>query len=144
MKKRYNLEIPPFSKWVICEPSELEDYKEEFADWVGGLLPENVMVEEDGTEKALHGQLTTTSPVAIKLGQKRLHLSAQCFHPWHRLTQNVQCPDCKIVFSVTEGFPIEQFLQVLRRNHQEREEHPDFVHSAPEQPKIADCDCDKF
>ncbi len=92
----------------------------------------------------MHKQVTTTSPVAIKLGQERLHVSAESYHPWHRQTDNVQCPDCETIFSVTVGFPREQFLETLKQHHQKREEHPDLIAFAPEWTDVSECDCGKW
>ncbi len=92
----------------------------------------------------MHKQVTTTSPVAVKIGQKRLHISATSYHPWHRVSDNVQCPDCETIFAVTREFSREKFLEVLKENHEKREEHPDLIASEPEFTDISDCDCDKW
>lgn len=44
LKKRYTLTVPPFSKEVICKPSELKDQKEAFAENIT-ILPKMVRVK---------------------------------------------------------------------------------------------------
>ena len=45
------------------------------------------------------------------------------------------------VYSLTEGFPRMLFLATMTKLHQNKEEHPDFIPSAPEWTKVSDCDC---
>ena len=86
-----------------------------------------------------HKQVVTTYPVAIKSGQSRLHVANPI--PWHARCENMKCPDCEIVFIVTDGFPKVQFLETLKKHHMNQEAHPDYIASTPEWTKIADCAC---
>lgn len=86
-------------------------------------------------------RLRRGSRIGIKEGQKRMHVAAESYHPWHRLSEPVQCPDCETVFIVTKDFPKEQFLATLKQHHHNGQEHPDFVASAPAWTSISGCDC---
>lgn len=86
-----------------------------------------------------HKQVVTTSPVAIRQGQARLHVADE--HPWHRITRIVKCPKCEVAYIATGDFPKEQLLTALEKQHQNREEHPDYFPSAPEFTRIDDCEC---
>jgi hypothetical protein len=92
-----------------------------------------------------HKQLVTTSPVALKKGQSRLHIADE--HPWHRIADTVECPKCETVFILTGletgRFPKEQLLALLEKHHEDSESHPDFIASDPAFTDIADCDCQK-
>ncbi len=89
-----------------------------------------------------HKQVLTTYPVAIKHGQGRLHIPSLI--PWHAKSEAVKCPDCETVFIVTDGFPKVQFLDAVAKQHKNHEEHPDYIASAPEWTKIADCTCGSY
>jgi len=86
-----------------------------------------------------HKQVITTYPVAIKSGQSRLHVASPI--PWHARCENVKCPDCETVFIVSDGFPKAQLLESLKKQHNNKEEHPDHIASAPEWTRITDCAC---
>jgi hypothetical protein len=86
-----------------------------------------------------HKQVITTYPVAIKYLQGRLHVPNPI--PWHVHTEAVQCPECETVFVLTSGFPKLQFLETLKKQHQNHEEHPDLIPSAPEWTKVSECHC---
>src|SRR5580692_4954223 len=85
-----------------------------------------------------HKRVTTTYPVAIKHGQGRVHVPDPI--PWHVHNEHVQCPECDIIFILTGGFPKVQFLETLRKQHQDKELLPDFIPSAPEWTQVSDCD----
>ncbi len=87
-----------------------------------------------------HNQVVATSPVAIKSGQTRIHVS-DSHHPWHRFVESVQCPECDAVYIVTVGFPMKQFLETLKNQHKNKEEHPDYIASDPEFTNVSDCGC---
>jgi len=88
-----------------------------------------------------HKKVVTTSPVAIKSGQTRVH-TPNDDGPWHAPAQNIKCPNCETVYIVTSGFSKEDFLAALDRHHKNKEEHPDYIPSAPEWTSIEVCDCD--
>lgn len=88
-----------------------------------------------------HKQAITTYPVALKYGQGRIHISNPI--PWHARSEFVKCPDCEVIFVVTEKFPMEQLLETLAKQHKNREEHPDMIPSAPEWTRTGDCDCQR-
>jgi hypothetical protein len=87
-----------------------------------------------------HKRVTTTCPVAIKHGQGRLHVPDPI--PWHVHDEHVKCPDCDTIYILTSRFPKVLFFETLSKQHQNKEDHPDFIPSAPESTKVSDCDCD--
>jgi hypothetical protein len=87
-----------------------------------------------------HKQVDATSPLAIKSGQTRIHVY-KSLHPWQRITEPVQCPECDTVYIVTKGFALEKFLEILKKQHQTKEEHPDYIASEPAFTSTSDCDC---
>jgi len=87
-----------------------------------------------------HKRVTTTCPVAIKHGQGRLHVPDPI--PWHVHDEHVKCPDCDTIYILTSRFPKVLFFETLSKQHQKKEDHPDFIPSAPESTKVSDCDCD--
>jgi hypothetical protein len=87
-----------------------------------------------------HKQVVATSPVAIKSGQTRIHVS-DSHHPWHRFVESVHCPDCETVYIVTTGFSTKQFLETLKKHHKDKEEHPDYIASDPEFTSVSACGC---
>jgi hypothetical protein len=88
-----------------------------------------------------HKQVVTTHPVAIKKGQTRLHVAEE--HPWHRKpTELVSCPNCEVVFIATEDFPKAQLLADLQKQHDRKENHPDYIPSQPAWTHTGDCDCE--
>ena len=86
-----------------------------------------------------HKQVITIYPVALIYGQGRLHVANPI--PWHAQSEAVKCPKCEAVFIVTAGFPKVQFLEILEKQHQQQQTHPDLIPSAPEWTNISDCDC---
>lgn len=86
-----------------------------------------------------HKRVTTTYPVAIKHGQGRVHVPDPI--PWHVRCEHVKCPECDTIYILTEGFPRVQFLETLRKQHESKQEHPDFIPSAPEWTQVSDCPC---
>jgi hypothetical protein len=86
-----------------------------------------------------HKQVITTYPVAIKKGQGRLHVIP--YGTWHRREESLKCPECETSFVLTDGFPKDQVLAVLKKQHENQEEHPDYIPSAPEWQHVEDCDC---
>lgn len=103
------------------------------------FVPE-IPIRRGGLMEALHKQVITTYPVAIKSGQRRVHIPNPI--PWHLRSESVRCPECETVFIVTEGFPRDQFSEALKRQHERGEEHPDYIASAPEWTTVADCKCE--
>jgi len=87
-----------------------------------------------------HKQVVATSPVAIKLGQTRIHV-ADSLHPWQKINERVQCPECETAYSVTKGFAMEQFVEILKKQHKDKEGHPDYIASDPAFTSVSDCDC---
>lgn len=87
-----------------------------------------------------HKQVIASSPVAIKSGQTRIHVS-DSHHPWHRFVESVECPECDVVYIVTVGFPMEQFLETLKKQHKNKEDHPDHIASEPAFTNVSDCGC---
>jgi len=88
---------------------------------------------------AKHKQVITTYPVALKYGQGRLHVANPI--PWHAHSETVQCPECETLYILSGGFPKVQFLETLKKQHQNKQEHPDLIPSAPEWTSISDCTC---
>jgi hypothetical protein len=86
-----------------------------------------------------HKQVVTTYPVALKYGQGRLHVPNPI--PWHAQSETVKCPEYETLFLLTSGFPKVQFLQTLKKQHENKEQHPDLIASAPEWTSVSDCDC---
>jgi len=86
-----------------------------------------------------HKQVITTYPVALKYGQGRLHVENPI--PWHARSEAVRCPECETLFIVSEGFPRVEFLETLKKQHQNRKDHPDLIPSAPEWTRVSKCDC---
>jgi hypothetical protein len=89
--------------------------------------------------EAKHKQVVTTSPVAIKYGQGRVHVANPI--PWHARSEVFQCPDCETLYIVTEGFPRSQFLEALKNQHREKAAHPDCIFSEANWTRIEDCNC---
>jgi hypothetical protein len=88
-----------------------------------------------------HKQVDSTSPVAIKSGQTRIHVF-DSVQPWQRVTEPVQCPECEAVYYVTTGFAMKQFLEILKKQHQNNEEHPDYIASDPAFTSTSECKCE--
>lgn len=86
-----------------------------------------------------HKRVLTSHPVAIKCGQESLHVGNPI--PDHRHCERVQCPDCDTLFIVDANFPKVQLLEVLNKQHTNKEKHPDYVASVPEFTCISDCNC---
>ena len=86
-----------------------------------------------------HNQVVTTYPVAIKYGQARLHVANPI--PWHAFSEAMKCPDCETIYIVTDGFPKMQFLQTVKKHHENKQAHPDHIASDPNWTKIDSCDC---
>lgn len=89
-----------------------------------------------------HKEAITTAPAAVKQGQGRLHIYST-EHPWHRLTETLSCPRCDTAFVLTGGFPKNEVLTILEKQHERHEEHPDIISSDPAFMRIVDCDCQK-
>jgi hypothetical protein len=89
-----------------------------------------------------HLRVVTTYPVAIKHGQGRIHVPDPI--PWHIREEHIKCPECETIFSVTEGFAQVEFLKALKKNHEDKQEHPDYITSAPEWTKVLACECGWF
>jgi hypothetical protein len=87
-----------------------------------------------------HRQIVTTYPVAIKSGQKRVHVRNP--YPWHANSEDVNCPKCGTAFIVTQGFPKAQLLEALEAQDKNHQEHPDFIPSEPNWTSLTDCDCE--
>jgi hypothetical protein len=86
-----------------------------------------------------HKRVVTSSPVAIKAGQTRVH--APEGEPWHINSERVDCPKCETVFHMTQGFPKASLLAVLETHHKNQEAHPDYIASEPDFTSLAECDC---
>jgi hypothetical protein len=84
-----------------------------------------------------HKQVVTTYPIALKFGQTRLHVASPI--PWHARSEAIQCPDCKTVFIVTDGYPKLEFFNELKKQHDKHEAHPDYIASAPQWTRIEEC-----
>jgi hypothetical protein len=99
----------------------------------------NPSVTEDKMGKT-HEQVVTTSPVAIKCGQERVHIEERT--PFNFKTGNVKCSKCDTVFELIGDFPIELLLGELATDHQEQEPHPDVIVSESSFTRIIECNCD--
>ncbi len=86
-----------------------------------------------------HKQVITTYPVAIKSGQRRVHVQNPI--PWNAHSEKVKCPKCETVFIVTKGFPKGQLLEELETQHKNQKTHPDFIPSEPTWTAVRECDC---
>jgi hypothetical protein len=86
-----------------------------------------------------HKQIMTTNPVAIRMGQGRVHVQNPI--PWHYKSDAVQCPECEVVFLASVGFPQEKLLEALKKHHANNQPHPDVIPSEPTWPTIIDCTC---
>lgn len=86
-----------------------------------------------------HKQVITTYPVAIKFGQTRVHIPNE--RPWHAFAEKIKCPTCETAYIVTNGFPTKDFLAAVDGHHKNKQEHPDFIPSAPEWTSVAECNC---
>jgi hypothetical protein len=86
-----------------------------------------------------HKKIVTTYPVAIMVGQTRIHIPDPI--PWHVGSQILKCQKCETEFITTSGFPIADLQVELNQHHEKGVEHPDYLSSAPEWTRIADCDC---
>jgi len=86
-----------------------------------------------------HQQILSTYPVAVKYGQGRIHVRSPI--PWHHKCEDLKCPQCGTSFSVTVGYPREDFLNQLDSDHRNNREHADCISSGPNRVKTADCDC---
>src|SRR5260370_19217989 len=85
-----------------------------------------------------HRQVITTYPVAIKSGQKRVHVRDPI--PWHANSEDVKCPKCETVFIVTQDFPKGQLLEAFEAQHKNQQGHPYFIPSEPNLTSLTDCD----
>lgn len=86
-----------------------------------------------------HKRVVTTYPVAIRMGQGRIHVEHPI--PWHYKSDAVQCPECEVIFTVSEGFAQEKLLEALKKHHADQQEHPDLIPSEPTWTKTAECNC---
>jgi hypothetical protein len=86
-----------------------------------------------------HKQVMTTDPMAIRMGQGRVHV--QDAIQWHLKSEAVQCPECEAVFIVSVGFPQDKLLVALKKQHADKQQHPDVIPSGATWPKIIDCTC---
>jgi hypothetical protein len=91
---------------------------------------------------AKHKRVVTTSPVAIKNGQARVHIPDPI--PWHAFAQAVKCPECETVYIVAAdsslGIPTVKLLEVVKEQHKNNQEHPDYI--AFSIVSTTDCDCE--
>ena len=89
-----------------------------------------------------HKRVKTTSPVAIKHGQGRVHVPGNPI-PWHAFAEAFKCPDCETVYILAAdrvgGFPKSKFLEVVKEHHKTKQEHPDYI--SFDFATVADCDC---
>jgi hypothetical protein len=88
----------------------------------------------------LHKQVMTTSPVAIKAGQTRIHIPVQAMHPWLRDVETIKCPNCDTNYVVYANLPRQALNDILIDHHTNKREHPDFIPSTTFW-HLADCDC---
>ena len=92
---------------------------------------------------AKHKRVVTTNPIAIKNGQSRVHVPDQI--PWHAFTQAVKCPECETVYVVAAdsvlGIPTAKLLEVVKEQHKNKQEHPDYISFDPAFTTVSDCDC---
>ena len=86
-----------------------------------------------------HKQVITTSPVAIKSGQGRVHVPNPI--PWHPDGGAVKCPKCETIYVLTQGFPTKMLLDALEAQHKRGQQHPDYFASDPAFTRTEDCDC---
>jgi hypothetical protein len=86
-----------------------------------------------------HKQVITTCPVAIKLGQGRVHVIPD--GTWHRKEEPLKCPQCETVFVLTDDFPKEAVLETLGKHHKDKKEHPDYLASDVSFTHVEDCTC---
>jgi hypothetical protein len=56
-------------------------------------------------------------------------------------SEEVQCPNCETVYIVTKGFALDKFLEILKKQHQANEGHPDHIASEPAFTSTSNCDC---
>jgi len=102
------------------------------------FLPE-IPSRRGGVMEVPHKQVVTTYPVAIRSGQRRVHVPNPI--PWHAKSEAVQCSECETVFIVTEGFPKARLLEALHKHHERGQGHPDYIASEPDWTHVSDCDC---
>jgi hypothetical protein len=86
-----------------------------------------------------HKQVITTYPVAIRMGQGRIHVQHPI--PWHHKSEAVQCPECEAVFIASVGFAHENLLKMLKKQHADQQDHPDVIPFEPTWTKTAECAC---
>jgi hypothetical protein len=86
-----------------------------------------------------HKQVVTTYPVAIRMGQGRVHVQHPI--PWHYQSDAVQCPECEAVFIASEGFAEVKLFAELKKHHADHQDHPDMIPLEPTWTKIAECNC---
>jgi len=86
-----------------------------------------------------HKQVVTTHPVAIKFGQGRVHVQNPI--PWHNKSDAIQCPECETVFIASVGFVQDKLLQELKKQHADKQQHPDVMPLEPNWTKIIECTC---
>jgi hypothetical protein len=88
-----------------------------------------------------HKQVMTTSAVAIKAGQTRVHIPVRAMHPWLREVENIKCPSCDTSYVVYAKFPQPTLNDILSGHHKNKQEHPDVIASTPAFTRLEDCDC---
>src|ERR1700688_252058 len=76
-----------------------------------------------------HKQVMTTSDVAIKAGQTRVHVPARAMHPWLREVENIKCPNCDASYLVFAKFPQPALNDILTDHHTNKRDHPDVIPS---------------
>jgi hypothetical protein len=86
-----------------------------------------------------HKQVMTTYPVAIKSGQRKVHIQSPI--PWHATSEIVKCPNCSDEFIMTAGFPKNRLLDEFAAHHKSQRPHPEVIPSEPVWTSIADCHC---
>jgi hypothetical protein len=119
-------------RWeIVTDPGDLKDFGEFFA-----------MRDRAQAEKIMetpHKQVVTSYPIAIKSGQRRIHVREE--RPFHAFVRPVKCPDCSTVFIADRELSDQDVLDALAKHHHAKVDHPDYIASQPVWTQIEDCEC---
>jgi hypothetical protein len=89
----------------------------------------------------MHKKVMTTHPMAYRLGQTRVHPGITT--PWVTSVEHLKCPDCDVMYIVTNGFDKQKFLETLAEQHKAAKQHPDYIPTDPDLTKLPmECDCE--
>ena len=90
------------------------------------------------TMNSPHTVIMTTSPIAIRSGQKNFHVFPNTFL---MSSVRVGCPDCGVLYDLFGGYPKSLLLVTLDLHHKTNTPHPPYIPNEPSIMTLRECDC---